>query len=89
MPPELLHPEPTFHFDRIQSYQHADIYSLTLILWELAHCFACQIHCRPYENELPLNFTVENLVELVCRENIRPKRDFSSSDQVKRFDFSS
>jgi len=88
MPPELLDPQPTFHFDRIQSYQHADIYSLALVLWELAHCYAEKIHRRPYENELPLNFTVENLVELVCRDHVRPKRNFSLSDQVRRIEFS-
>lgn len=83
MPPELLHPQPTFHFDRIQSYQQADVYSLTLVLWELANCFALKVHSRPYETQLPLNFTVENLIQLVCRDNARPTMEFSVDDPVR------
>lgn len=84
MPPELLHPQATFHFDRIQSYQRADVYSLTLVFWELANCFAVKLHSRPYENELPENFTVENLLQLVCRDDVRPTRHFAVSDPLFR-----
>lgn len=84
MPPELLDPIPTFHFDRINAYQHGDVYSLALVLWEIGHCACSPTHCRPYENQLPMNFTIDQLTELVCRERKRPLSGVMPSDKVRR-----
>lgn len=82
MPPELLNHNPTFHFNRIKAYQQGDMYSLALVLWEIGNCVCSSRHIRPYENQLPMNFTVEQLIELICLEEKRPKCDEDSSDQV-------
>jgi len=84
MPPELLNPISQFHFDRINAYQQADMYSLALVLWEIANSYCSFVHVRPYENQLPINFTVENLVRLVCIEEKRPISCLIPSDKVKK-----
>lgn len=83
MPPELLNPTSQFHFDRINAYQQADMYSLALVLWEIGNSYCSLVHLRPYENQLPINFTVENLVRLVCIEEKRPISCLIPSDEVK------
>lgn len=85
MAPELLEPKSKFEFDRIVAYQQADIYSLSLVFWEICHSFQCKNHQRPYENQLPDSFSVEQLTDLICQEKKRPTFDeFSvSSDRVK------
>lgn len=83
MPPELLNPSSDFRFDRISAYQQGDMYSLALVLWEIGNCYCSLTHSRPYENLLPGNFTVEDLVRVVCREEKRPRSCLISSDQVR------
>ena len=82
MPPELLNRIPTFHFNRIHAYQQGDMYSLALVLWEIGNCVCSLRHIRPYENQLPMNFTVDQLIELVCVEEKRPISDENSSEKV-------
>jgi hypothetical protein len=84
MPPELLDPNSRFNFDRIYAYQQGDMYSLALVLWEIGYCCCSLIHIRPYENQLPSNFTIENLIQLVCIEEKRPISCLNSSDKVRR-----
>ena len=80
MPPELLDKHNAFHFDRINAYQQGDMYSLALVLWEIGNCVCSKAHSRPYEDQLPKNFTVDQLVQLVCVDRARP----NTSDQVGR-----
>ncbi|CAF3047764.1 unnamed protein product [Rotaria socialis] len=82
MPPELLDKNTKFNFDRINAYQQGDMYSLALVLWEIGNCCCSMVHIRPYENQLPLNFNVENLIQLVCIEQKRPICCLNTSDQV-------
>jgi len=82
MPPELLEINSKFNFDRINAYQQGDLYSLALVLWEIGHCFSTNIHMKPYESQLPINFTVENLIQLVCIEQKRPIIDEFKSNKI-------
>ena len=84
MPPELLDRNPSFHFTRITAYQQGDVYSLALVLWEIGNCVCSLQHIRPYENQLPMNFTVDQLIELVCVQGRRPICCENSSDKVRR-----
>ena len=84
MPPELLDRNPSFHFTRITAYQQGDVYSLALVLWEIGNCVCSLQHIRPYENQLPMNFTVDQLIELVCVQGQRPICCENSSDKVRR-----
>lgn len=84
MPPELLDKNSKFNYDRINSYQQADIYSLSLVLWEIGHCYSSQNHIRPYENQLPMNFNIDDLIKLICTEKKRPICDLNTSDKVRR-----
>lgn len=82
MPPELLDKNSLFNFDRIYAYQQADMYSLALVLWEIANYYCTLTHIRPYENQLPMNFSIDNLIQLVCIEQKRPITCINLSDRI-------
>jgi len=84
MPPELLEIDSKFNFDRINAYQQGDIYSLALVLWEIGNCYCTTIHERPYEGQLPMNFTIENLTKLVCVEQKRPTSNINDDQKTNR-----
>jgi len=84
MPPELLDKNNLFNFDRIYAYQQGDMYSLALVLWEIGNCYSSLIHIRPYENQLSINFSIDNLIQLVCIEQKRPISCINSSDKVRK-----
>jgi serine/threonine protein kinase len=87
MPPELLNKNSSFNFDRINAYQQGDMYSLALVLWEIGNCYCSLTHIRPYENQLPINFTIDQLIQLVCIEQKRPQSDKNISEKVRKFKF--
>ncbi|CAF1334455.1 unnamed protein product [Adineta steineri] len=82
MPPEFLDKNSHFNFDRISAYQQGDMYSLALVLWEIGNCCCSITHIRPYENQLPINFTIDNLIQLVCIEQKRPLSCINTSDSI-------
>jgi serine/threonine protein kinase len=84
MPPELLDKNSVFNFDRINAYQQGDMYSLALVLWEIGNCCCSITHIRPYENQLSINFTIDDLIQLVCIEQKRPISCITSSDKVRK-----
>ena len=84
MPPELLDKTCHFYFDRINAYQQGDMYSLALVLWEIGNCCCSITHIRPYENQLPLYFNIDDLIQLVCMEQKRPINCINTSDKVSR-----
>lgn len=84
MPPELLDPDSSFHFNRINAYQQGDMYSLALVLWEIGNCACTVKHIRPYENQLSVNFTVDQLIELVCVGRKRPISCEATSEKVRK-----
>ena len=85
MSPELLDKNSLFNFDRISAYQQCDIYSLALVCWEIGNCCCSITHNRPYENQLPINFNINHLTQLVCVEKKRPLyRINNASDKVCR-----
>jgi serine/threonine protein kinase len=83
MPPELLNKHSQFNFDRINAYQQGDMYSLALVLWEIGNCCCSITHIRPYENQLAINFTIEQLIQLVCVDQKRPISCMPTSDKVR------
>jgi len=84
MPPELLDKNINFNFDRINAYQQGDMYSLALVLWEIGNCCSSISHIRPYENQLSINFNIDDLIQLVCMEQKRPISCINPSDKVSR-----
>jgi serine/threonine protein kinase len=84
MPPELLDKNTTFNFDRINAYQQGDMYSLALVFWEIGNVYCSINHIRPYENQLPINFTIDQLIQLVCIEQKRPISCINPSDKVRK-----
>ncbi|UJR09348.1 hypothetical protein I4U23_013591 [Adineta vaga] len=82
MPPELLDKNVIFNFDRISAYQQGDMYSLALVFWEIGNCCCSITHIKPYENQLPCNFNVDHVVQLVCVEQKRPISCISPSDSI-------
>jgi hypothetical protein len=84
MSPELLNKNSLFNFDRIYAYQQSDMYSLALVLWEIGNCYCSLTHIRPYENQLSINFNIDELIQLVCIEQKRPICSINTSDKVKR-----
>ncbi|CAF4013833.1 unnamed protein product, partial [Rotaria sp. Silwood1] len=81
MPPELLDRNSKFNFDRINSYQQGDMYSLALVLWEIGNCCCSLIHIRPYENQLSINFNLDDLIQLILIEQKRPMCCINTSDK--------
>ncbi|CAF0953227.1 unnamed protein product [Rotaria sordida] len=82
MPPELLDKNSKFNFDRINAYQQGDIYSLALVLWEIGNCYCSLTHIRPYENQLPINFNLDHLIQLISIEQKRPICCINTSDKI-------
>ncbi|CAF1190004.1 unnamed protein product [Rotaria sp. Silwood1] len=82
MPPELLDRNSKFNFDRINSYQQGDMYSLALVLWEIGNCCCSLIHIRPYENQLSINFNLDDLIQLILIEQKRPICCINTSDKI-------
>lgn len=72
--PEIL--DDTFNGYRFDSYRMADVYSLGLVIWEMARRTKCEGQAEsydlPYYNWVPREPSVEEMRRIVCENNRRP-----------------
>lgn len=86
MAPELL--SATFRDEDFMSFRRADIYSLSLVLWEIAsRTILFEGHTPapyklPYEDDVNAEPTIQMMHAIVCQEKKRPP--FSSIQDVPR-----
>lgn len=87
MPPELL--SNNFREEDFMSFRRADIYSLSLVLWEIVsrtqlsdeHTPAA--YKLPYEDDVSAEPTLQAMELIVCQQKMRPA--FPSTDGEKSF----
>ncbi|KAJ8416971.1 hypothetical protein AAFF_G00328490 [Aldrovandia affinis] len=74
MAPEVL--DDTINMNNFESFKQADIYSLGLVLWEVARrCPVTGIYedyQLPYYDMVPSDPSVEDMVKVVCDQKLRP-----------------
>jgi len=95
MPPECLNE--TINVESFESFRRADIYQLSLVIWELLIC--CQTgktnedyesHRLPYSEFVNGDPDVSVMKDIVCSQRLRPtfKREFEEEVSVKLIIFS-
>lgn len=74
MAPELL--DETINEKHFDSWKRADVYSLGLVLWELARRCSdnpvCQEYQMPYFDVVNSDPTIEEMRQVVCEKQLRP-----------------
>ena len=82
MPPELL--SNNFRDEDFMSFRRADIYSLSLVLWEIAsrtqlsEGHSPAPYKLPYEDDVSAEPTLQAMELIVCQQKMRPA--FPSTD---------
>lgn len=70
MAPEVL--DETLKADDFESYKRADIYSFSLVLWEIIRRYMAYEYQVPYQGLVPNDPSFEDMKQLVCIEKVRP-----------------
>uniref|UniRef100_A0A6G1SCG8 receptor protein serine/threonine kinase n=1 Tax=Aceria tosichella TaxID=561515 RepID=A0A6G1SCG8_9ACAR len=80
MAPEVLTPSENFDPTQFYTFAQADLYQFGLVLWEICHRTALDVlhpggpHLLPYDGKVPQNPGIEDMIQLVCKDNYRPPR---------------
>lgn len=80
MAPEILNPDASFDPTQFHTFAQADLYQFALVLWEICHrttldvLHPCGPHSLPYDDKVPQNPGIEDMIQLVCNEKYRPPR---------------
>jgi serine/threonine protein kinase len=80
MAPEVLSPGETFDASQFYTFAQADLYQFGLVLWEICHRTALDVlhpggpHLLPYDDKVPQNPGIDDMIQLVCNDNYRPPR---------------
>jgi serine/threonine protein kinase len=80
MAPEVLSPGQNFDATQFYTFAQADLYQFGLVLWEICHRTALDVlhpggpHMLPYDGKVPQNPGIEDMIQLVCKDNYRPPR---------------
>ncbi|XP_072034860.1 TGF-beta receptor type-1-like [Amphiura filiformis] len=74
MPPEVL--DETINMNHFDSFKRADVYSMGLVLWEVARrCTVGGIyeeHQLPYYDMVPPDPSIDEMRKVVCTDRLRP-----------------
>lgn len=80
MAPEVLCPGENFDASQFYTFAQADLYQFGLVLWEICNRTnldaenPCGPHLLPYDGKVPQNPGIEDMIQLVCKEDYRPPR---------------
>lgn len=81
MAPEILKPNfDLYNYRQFSTFAQADLYQFGLILWEVCHRTALDVlhpadnHKLPYDDVVPQNPDILDMIKIVCVDQYRPPR---------------
>lgn len=78
--PEILKPTRALDITQFHTFAQADLYQFSLVLWEVCNrttldvLHPVQSHRLPYDDVVPQNPDLADMIKIVCDDNYRPAR---------------